>query len=127
MLVSILLEKKVRNKVVAMARATLKRAQRVRNKLRRSGRTRLSVFVSNSNIYAQLIDDSVSKTVASSSSRALKTKAANSEAAKKVGQDIAEKAKKLKITEIVYDRGSYLYHGKVKALADAARESGLKF
>jgi large subunit ribosomal protein L18 len=89
---------------------------------------RLSVFRSNTQIYAQLIDDVKGVTVASSSSVALKLKnGGNAECAAAVGKDIAEKAKKLKIKNVVFDRGGYLYHGRVAALADAARENGLEF
>lgn len=106
-----------------------KRKKRVRSSLKKSahGKHRLSVFISNSYIYAQLIDDVASNTVAAASNLADKAKKTNIAAAQEVGKAIAEKAKKLKITEVVYDRGAYLYHGKVKALADAARENGLKF
>lgn len=112
-----------------MVKLAAKRARSVRMKLRKSqlSRTRLSVHISNSNIYAQLIDDVHSKTIVSSSSKVLKLKSANIESAIKVGEDIAKKAVKEKIKDVVYDRGSYLYHGKVKALAEAARENGLKF
>ena len=88
---------------------------------------RLCVFRSNTAIYAQLIDDVKGVTVASSSSLELKAKNNNLEAAKAVGKDIAEKAKKAKIKTVVFDRGGYLYHGRVKALAEAARENGLEF
>ncbi len=89
---------------------------------------RLNVFRSNKEIYAQVIDDVAGKTLVSSSSVALKLKnGGNSEGAKLVGKDIAEKCKKLKITKVVFDRGGYLYHGRVEALADAARENGLEF
>lgn len=88
---------------------------------------RLCVFRSNSGIYAQLIDDVNGVTLASSSSLELKEKASNIEVATKVGKDIADKAKKAKIKTVVFDRGGYLYHGKVKALAEAAREGGLEF
>ncbi len=88
---------------------------------------RLNVFRSNSEIYAQVIDDVTGSTLVSSSSRALKlANGGNIEAAKKVGQDIAEKCKKAKITKVVFDRGGYLYHGRISALADAAREAGLE-
>ena len=88
---------------------------------------RLNVFRSNSEIYAQVIDDVTGTTLASSSSRALKlSNGGNVEAAKAVGKDIAEKCKKAKITTVVFDRGGYLYHGRVSALADAAREAGLE-
>ena len=88
---------------------------------------RLCVFRSNQAIYAQLIDDVKGVTIASSSSLELKLKNNNLEAAATVGKDIAEKAKKAKIKTVVFDRGGYLYHGRVKALADAARENGLEF
>ncbi len=107
----------------------LRRQERTRIKLREKakGKARLSIFFSNTHIYAQLIDDTKSTTVAFSSTKNLKLKGVNIELAKKVGKDIAEKIKKLKIKEIVFDRGGYLYHGKVKALANSARESGIKF
>jgi large subunit ribosomal protein L18 len=105
-----------------------RRKNRVRYKLKKNtSRHRLSVFVSNSHIYAQLIDDLNSNTVLSSSSLQLKAKSINVEIAKKVGSDIANKAKKAKIKEVVFDRSAYLYHGRVKALASAARENGLVF
>ena len=91
---------------------------------------RLCVFRSNSNISVQLIDDEKGTTIASASSldKDLKiTNEGNVEAAKLVGKSIAEKAKKAKIKTVVFDRGGYLYHGRVKALADAARENGLEF
>lgn len=89
---------------------------------------RLNVFRSNKEIYVQVIDDEIGKTLASSSSIALKLKnGGNIEGAKLVGKDIAEKCKKLKITKVVFDRGGYLYHGRVEALANAARENGLEF
>ena len=88
---------------------------------------RLNVFRSNSEIYAQVIDDVTGTTLVSSSSRALKlANGGNVEAAKAVGKDIAEKCKKAKISKVVFDRGGYLYHGRVSALADAAREAGLE-
>lgn len=88
---------------------------------------RLCVFRSNSAIYAQVIDDVKGVTLVSSSSLELKCKNNNLEAAAAVGKDIAEKAKKAKISTVVFDRGGYLYHGRVKALAEAARENGLEF
>ena len=88
---------------------------------------RLNVFRSNKEIYAQVIDDEKGVTLVSSSSRALKlANGGNVEAAKAVGKDIAEKCKKAKINKVVFDRGGYLYHGRVSALADAAREAGLE-
>ena len=88
---------------------------------------RLCVFRSNSAIYAQIIDDTKGITLVSSSSLELKIKNNNLEAAAAVGKDIAEKAKNAKIKTVVFDRGGYIYHGRVKALAEAARENGLEF
>lgn len=88
---------------------------------------RLCVFRSNSAIYAQIIDDTKGITLVSSSSLELKIKNNNLEAAAAVGKDIAEKAKKAKIKTVVFDRGGYIYHGRVKALAESARENGLEF
>ena len=110
------------------------RQKRVRGELRArtAGRPRLSVHRSEANIYAQVIDDSAGKTLAAASSlekelkSALKT-GATSDAAKIVGKAVAERAMKAGVSEVFFDRGGYLYHGRVKALADAAREAGLKF
>ena len=88
---------------------------------------RLCVFRSNSAIYAQIIDDTKGITLVSSSSLELKIKNNNLETAAAVGKDIAQKAKKAKIKNVVFDRGGYIYHGRVKALAEAARENGLEF
>jgi large subunit ribosomal protein L18 len=89
---------------------------------------RLNVFRSNKQIYAQVIDDVNGKTLAASSSALLKLEnGGNIEAAKKVGADIAEKCKAINIETVRFDRGGYVYHGRVQALADAAREAGLKF
>ena len=91
---------------------------------------RLCVFRSNKGIYAQIIDDENRTTLVSASSldKDLKLKnGSNVEAAAVVGKSIAEKAKKAKITKVVFDRGGYLYHGRVQALAEAARENGLEF
>ena len=89
---------------------------------------RLNVFRSNSEIYAQIIDDEAQTTLVSSSSVALKLEnGGNIEGAKLVGADIAKKAKEAKIKKVVFDRGGYQYHGRVEALADAARENGLEF
>lgn len=109
----------------------LKRRLRVRNKLRRvnAGRLRLSVHRSNKNISAQLIDDVKGVTLASASSLEKDLGVAgknNIETAAKVGSAIAERAKKAGVSEAYFDRGGFLFHGKVKALADAAREGGLK-
>jgi len=110
----------------------LKRRLRVRNKLRKmnAGRVRLSVHRSNKNISVQLIDDVQGKTLASASSLESSIGVVgknNVEAAAKVGAAIAERAKKAGVEECYFDRGGFLFHGKVKALADAAREGGLKF
>ena len=89
---------------------------------------RLNVFRSNSHIFAQIIDDTNGTTLVSSSSLALKLEnSSNVEAASKVGTDVAKKALEKNITNVVFDRGGYVYHGRVKALAEAAREAGLKF
>ena len=90
---------------------------------------RLCVYRSNTNIYAQIIDDEKGNTLVSASSldKDLKIKGLNVEAASKVGEALAKKAKKAGISKVVFDRGGYMYHGKVKALAEAARENGLEF
>ena len=110
----------------------LKRRLRVRNKLRSmaDGRPRLSVHRSNKNISVQLIDDDQGRTLASASSLEKDLGLAgknNVEAAAAVGQAIAERAKQAGVNECYFDRGGFLFHGKIKALADAAREGGLKF
>jgi len=107
------------------------RHERVRAKVSGTSATpRLNVFRSNSNIFAQIIDDEKGITLVSASSidKELKLEnGSNIEAAKKVGELIAKRAKKAKITKVTFDRGGYLYHGRVAALADAARENGLEF
>lgn len=91
-------------------------------------RPRLSVYRANQNIYAQIIDDFSGRTIVSSSTLNMELKnKSNKEAAKMIGQEIAKKAKEKGINSVVFDRRNYLYHGRVKALADAAREGGLKF
>src|SRR5262249_54623602 len=113
---------------------TLRRKAKVRRNVRRAAgdRARLSVFRSSKHIYAQVIDDVKGETLASASSLekemrgSLKT-GANIEAAKAVGKLGAQRASAKGIKDVVFDRGGYLYHGRVKALADAARESGLSF
>ena len=100
---------------------------RIRGKISgTASRPRLSVFRSNKQIYAQLIDDLAGKTLAAASSKGL-TEGNKSEIAAQVGKAIAEKALAAGITEVVFDRNGYLFHGRVKSLADAAREGGLKF
>jgi large subunit ribosomal protein L18 len=111
-----------------------RRQGRVRGALKRAayGRKRLSVFRSSKHIYAQVIDDDAGTTLASASSiekptRGTMKTGASVEAAKVVGKLIAERAQEKGVKDVVFDRGSYLYHGRVKALADAAREGGLNF
>ncbi|HZK91918.1 MAG TPA: 50S ribosomal protein L18 [Stellaceae bacterium] len=111
-----------------------RRRQRVRYKLRQVGklRPRLTVFRSSRHIYAQIIDDAAGRTLAAASTldetikKALKT-GADSDAATAVGKALAERAKAAGVAQVVFDRGAYMFHGRVKALADAAREGGLDF
>ena len=106
-----------------------RRHARVRTKISGTAELpRLNVFRSNAQIFAQIIDDVKGATLVSSSSLELKIKnGGNAEGAALVGKDIAEKAKKAGITKVVFDRGGYQYHGRVEALAEAARENGLEF
>jgi large subunit ribosomal protein L18 len=111
-----------------------KRQGRVRGAIKRAarGRKRLSVFRSSKHIYAQVIDDDAGTTLAAASSiekeqREGQKSGAGIEAAKVVGKLIAQRAQEKGVKDVVFDRGSYLYHGRVKALADAAREGGLNF
>ena len=111
-----------------------RRRQRLRYQLRQKsgGRARLSVFRSGKHIYAQVIDDASGRTLAAASSldkslRAELRTGADKQAASAVGRLVAERAKDAGVTRVVFDRGEYLYHGRVKALADAAREGGLDF
>ncbi len=113
---------------------TARRTAAIRRKVKTAanGRARLSVFRSSKHIYAQLIDDVKGQTLASASSMEKTLReggktGANIDAAKAVGKLLAERAVKNGVTEVVFDRGGYLYHGRIKALADAARESGLSF
>ena len=106
------------------------RHKRVRTKISGTAeRPRLSVFRSNTGIYVQIIDDVAAKTLVSASTldKEVKTKASNIEAAKEVGTLVAKRAIKAGIKTVVFDRGGYIFHGKVKALAEAAREAGLEF
>ena len=112
----------------------LKRSMRARARLRRHlhGRARLSVFRSSKNIYAQIIDDEQGITLVSASTiekdmRAKLKSGSTTQAAGEVGKLVAERAKSKGIDKITFDRGGYLFHGRVKALADAAREAGLTF
>ena len=112
--------------------ARRRRAQQTRRRIAELNTARLTVHRSNCHIYAQLIDGAGSKVLASASTlekgaRAAQTKGASVQAAAEVGKRIAEKAKQLGIESIAFDRAGYKYHGRVKALAEAAREHGLKF
>lgn len=112
-----------------------KNRRRVHNRIRKkisgsAARPRLAVHFSNKNVYAQLIDDEVGKTVASASTKDKKAglaSSASAETAAKVGKLIAERGKSAGVETVVFDRGGFLYSTKVKALADAAREAGLQF
>ena len=108
----------------------IKRHNRVRGKISGTAeRPRLCVFRSESNIYAQIIDDVAGNTLVSASTveKGFEGNGSNVEAAKKIGAAIAERALQKGIEEVVFDRGGYIYHGRVKALAEGAREGGLKF
>ena len=108
----------------------MKRHARVRGKISGTAdRPRLCVFRSENNIYAQIIDDTAGNTLVSASTveKGFEGNGGNAEAAKKVGAAIADRALKKGIEEVVFDRGGYIYHGRVQALAEAAREAGLKF
>ncbi len=111
--------------------ATERRVQRVRKQLRKvaNGKPRLSVFRSSKHIYAQVIDDEKGVTLASASSLEKEgpKKGTDREAAATVGKLVADRAKKAGVEDVIFDRGGYLYHGRVRSLADAAREAGLKF
>ena len=116
--------------VATRGAARQKRHQRIRLHLAGTeARPRLAVFRSLKSIYAQVIDDASGRTIVSASSleKEAGTKGSNAAAAKAVGVLIAKKAKDNGITRVVFDRGGYLYHGNIKALADAAREAGLEF
>jgi large subunit ribosomal protein L18 len=111
-----------------------RRSKRVRQSLKRAanGRVRLSVFRSSKHIYAQVIDDSAGRTVAAASTldKDIKgglTKGSDLAAAQAVGKLVAARALQAGVKDVIFDRGGYLYHGRVKALADAAREAGLNF
>lgn len=115
-----------------MSTVKTKRRQKIRYSIRKkiSGTgelPRLAVFRSNSGIYAQLVDDKAGKTLTAASNQSLDLKGLNMENSKKVGADLAKKAVESGIEKCVFDRGGYIYHGNVKALAEGAREAGLKF
>ena len=120
--------------MVAQSKKNAARVRRTRLKIKKvaNGRPRLSVYRSSKNISAQIIDDAEGKTVASASSldKSLREgleKGSTVDAAAKVGQALAERAVKAGVKDVVFDRGGYMYQGRVKALAEAAREAGLKF
>jgi large subunit ribosomal protein L18 len=116
-----------------MALSKLQRRQRIKNRIRKivsgtAAKPRLSVFRSNKEIYAQLVDDVAGVTLASASSRDKEISTGSKlETAASVGKAIADKAVKAGVETISFDRNGYLYHGRIKVLADAAREAGLKF
>lgn len=117
-----------------MALSKLERRQRIKHRIRKiifgtATKPRLSVFRSNKEIYAQLVDDQTGTTLVSVSSRDkdIESKGSKTEIAKLVGKSIADKAVKAGLESVAFDRNGFLYHGRVKALADAAREAGLKF
>ena len=114
-----------------MAKLSLfeRRRRRVRTALksRAGGKPRLSVHRTGRHIYAQIIDDAEGRTVAAASTLGAKSSGANVDAAAQVGKDIAAAAKTAGVSSVVFDRGGFLFHGRVKALADAAREGGLEF
>ena len=117
-----------------VANNNLVRQRRIREKIKKvsNGRYRLSAFRSKKNIYAQIIDDSKGKTLISSSTldKDVKSKfknTGNKDAAVETGKILADKAKKKGIKKVIFDRGSYIYHGRIKALADSARKEGLEF
>jgi len=108
------------------------RRLKIRRRIRKTvsgtaSRPRLSIFRSNNEIYAQLINDELGNTLAAASSKDISSKGTKVEMSKEVGKSLAEKAKASGIESVVFDRAGYLYHGRVKSLADGAREGGLKF
>ena len=117
---------KIKTKDDRRRRIQLRQRKRIQGT---SERPRLTVFRSVSHIYAQVIDDARGVTVASASSneKDAKVTGGNLTGAKEIGRRVAERAKEKGITQVVFDRGGYIYHGRVKALADAAREAGLEF
>tara|TARA_Y100001934_G_C12371743_1_gene786736 strand:- start:225 stop:572 length:348 start_codon:yes stop_codon:yes gene_type:complete len=115
---------------MAHLKGSAKRKARVRKNLRNTGRPRLSVFRSSKHMYAQVIDDETGTTLACASTLDKEykgKKTADVDAANEVGKLVATRAKKAGVKQVVFDRGSYAYHGRVKAVADAAREAGLDF
>lgn len=118
---------KLKKNTSASVKNRLKRKIRIRKKVAGTAeRPRLSVFRSGKHIYAQLIDDVSGKTLVASSSLKLSSQAGK-DLAKAVGADLAKQATEKSLSQVVFDRGGFIYHGRVKALADSAREAGLKF
>ena len=118
----------IKKKTSAGVKARIKKRLRIRKKVTgTAARPRLSVFKSSKNIYAQLIDDASGKTIVSASTLQDKVKETGKDGAFSVGKLLAEKAKGKNIENVVFDRSGYIYHGRVRSLADGAREAGLKF
>jgi large subunit ribosomal protein L18 len=119
------------SKKISRSKARVRRHERIRKKISGTAeRPRLSVFRSEKNIYAQLINDSIGTTIVSASTldKDFSEKVgSNKESARLIGESIAKKALDKGITEVVFDRGGYIYHGRIKELAEGAREAGLKF
>lgn len=116
------------NRILAKLRGRMLRKQRIRKSVRgTTERPRLSVFVSNMHVHAQIINDETSKTLASSTSVVSDSKGNLTAKAEWVGADIAKKAKKAKVSKVAFDRNGRQYHGRLKALAEAARKGGLEF
>lgn len=118
--------------MVNKEQSRIRRSRKTRAKIAELGRTRLTVYRSNLNIYAQVIDGATNKVLASASTveadmRKKLKKTSDIAAAIEIGKRIAEKAKKAGVEDVAFDRSGYRYHGRIKALADAARENGLKF
>ena len=118
--------------MVNKEQSRIRRSRKTRDKIADLGRTRLTVYRSNLNIYAQVIDGATNKVLASASTveadmRKKLKKTSDIAAAAEIGKRIAEKAKKAGVEDVAFDRSGYRYHGRIKALADAARENGLKF
>ncbi len=115
---------KVRKKINILRR---RRDKRVKMRITKAGKPRLSIFRSHRHIYAQIIDDQLGKTLVSASSMEIKEKTKKTEKALALGKRVAEKALKVGTKSVVLDRGRYRYHGRVKAVAEGARSGGLKF
>lgn len=118
--------------MVNKEQSRIRRSRKTRAKIAESSRTRLTVYRSNLNIYAQVVDGTTNKVLASASTveadmRKKLKKTSDIAAAAEIGKRIAEKAKKAGVEDVAFDRSGYRYHGRIKALADAARENGLKF